>query len=199
MHIALQTFFQRTLQLLIVAVFGLPLAATAGDIVIEHTAIRKMLMDQLFTNEGRYDLVRAGKCQFVYLDNPQVSIADGRVRIKIRLTTSLATAVDGKCNGTTDAVDIAASAAPYFSGENLGVTDVRIEEVSREAYRALLQAFVERALPGVLQVNLREALQRAVSDAKTPYEVTIGQVTVTALTAEKNRLTARVWFALSAR
>lgn len=176
-----------------------PSAARANEIVIEHSAVRKMLMDELFTDNGRLHLLRESKCQLAYLDSPEVSIAGGRVRIRTRLVSLLALEIDQQCTAVPDALQVTASARPYFSGENLGLTDVRIDEVSREEYRVLLQAFVQQLLPRAVHINLREGLQRMLADADTPYDVIVRQLAVTDLSAESNRLTARISFALSAR
>ncbi len=190
---------RRLVELSLLLLIGCPIAAPASEIVIEHTAVRKMLMDELFTDDGKLYLLRESKCQLAYLDSPEVSIAGGRVRIKTRLTSWLGLEVDGQCTGASDTLNVTASARPYFAGENLGLTDVRVDEVSREEYRILLQAFVERVLPRAFHINLREGLQRMLSDAGTSYDVTVRQLAVTELTAENNRLSAKLTFALSAR
>jgi hypothetical protein len=178
---------------------GGPSAARANEIVIEHSAVRKMLMDEIFTDNGKLQLLRESKCQSAYLDSPEVSIAGGRVRIRTRLVSLLALEIDGQCTAAPDALQVTASARPYFSGENLGLTDVKIDEVSREEYRVLLQVFVQQLLPRAFHINLRQGLQRMLSDAGTSYDVTVRQLAVTDLSAENNRLTARISFALSAR
>jgi hypothetical protein len=190
---------RRLVELSLLLLIGCPIAAPASEIVIEHTAVRKMLMDELFTDDGKLYLLRESKCQLAYLDSPEVSIAGGRVRIKTRLTSWLGLEVDGECSGASDTLHVTASARPYFAGENLGLTDVRVDEVSREEYRILLQAFVERVLPRAFHINLRQGLQRMLSDAGTSYDVTVRQLAVTDLTAENNRLAAKLTFALSAR
>jgi hypothetical protein len=184
---------------LVLMLGGGPCAARANEIVIEHSAVRKMLMDEIFTDNGKLPLLRESKCQLAYLDSPDVSIAGGRVRIRTRLITLFALEVDGQCTAAPDTLQVTASARPYFSGENLGLTDVKIDEVSREEYRVLLQAFVQQLLPRAFHINLREGLQRMLSDAGTSYDVTVRQLAVTDLSAENNRLTARISFALSAR
>jgi hypothetical protein len=189
----------RCLGLLLLLLGGWPIAAPASEIVIEHSAVRKMLMDEIFTANGKLQLLRESKCQLAYLDSPEVSIAGGRVRIKTRLISLLALEVDGQCTAAPDTLQVTASARPYFAGENLGLTDVRIDEVSREEYRVLLQVFVQQLLPRAFQINLREGLQRMLSDAGTSYDVIVRELAVTDLSAEDNRLTARISFALSAR
>ena len=74
-----------------------------------------------------------------------------------------------------------------------------MDEVSNEAYRVLLQQFLESAVPRAVQINVREGLQRMLADRKAKYEVVVSQLSVTDLTAENNVLRAVLTFALSAR
>lgn len=188
-----------TIRLGLFLLLGSPLAAVAGELVLEHTAIRKMLTAELFTEKGTYPLLRESECRFAYLDSPEVSIAGGRVRIKTRLTSRLAREVEGGCDRAQETLTITASGRPYFAGEILGVSDIRVDEVSREEYRVLLQAFLSQVLPDALRINLREGLQRILSDARPAYQVEVGSLTVVKLVAENNRLQATLWFAVRAR
>ena len=120
-----------------------PAAGAESEITIQNTAMQRMLMDEVFVDRGKYHLMRQSRCQFAYLESPAVVISRGRVRIKSRLTGQVGMEVAGKCAGTGDAFDVTVSGRPYFSGENLGVTDIRVEEVSNEAYRFLLQQFLD--------------------------------------------------------
>jgi hypothetical protein len=175
-------------------------AGTASELAIQNTAIEKMLMDQLFIDKGRYPLLPPTACQYAFLDSPAVTISQGRVRIKVRLNGRLAMEVGDKCvGGTADVVQLAVSGRPAFSGEKLVLTDIRIDEVSNEAYRVLLQQFLESAIPRAVEINVREGLQRMLASRQPAYEVTVSQLSMTDLTAENNLLRGALTFTLVAK
>ena len=176
-----------------------PAAGADSEITIENTALRKMLIDQLFVDRGRYHLLRQSRCQFAYLESPVVAIAVGRVGIKTRLTGRLGMETDSGCTGSGDSFDVTVSGKPYFSGESLGLTEVRVDEVSNEFYRIVLQQFLDLALPKALEINLRQGLERMIAEQNSSYEVVVSKLVVSNLTAQNNRIHANLSFALSAR
>lgn len=193
-----------TVPALAVALVILPGASTAagpaGDLTIQNTAIQKMLMDELFIDKGRYYLLPQSTCQYAYVDSPAVTVSQGRVRIKVRLSGRLAMEVGDQCvGGNSDVVHIAISGRPTFSGEKLVLTDVKVDEVSNEAYRMLLQQFLESAIPRAVEINVRAGMQRMLADRPSTYEVVVNQLSVTDLTAENNQLHATLSFSLTAR
>ncbi len=176
-----------------------PAMAAESEITIQNTAVQRMLSEQIFVDRGKYFLMRHSDCQFAYLRAPTVAIGGGRVIIETRLVGQLAMAVSDGCAGTRDAFDVTISGRPYFSGESLGLTDIRLDNVSNEIYRVLLQQFLDLTLSEALAFNLREGLQQAIAAQKASYEVTVNKISVSKLTAENNQIQARLSFALSAR
>ena len=171
-----------------------------SEIAIQNTAIEKMLMEELFIDRGRYNLLQETRCQYAYLDSPSVTISQGRVRIKVRLSGKLAVEVGEQCvGGGSDVVRLTVSGKPTYAGEKIGLTDIRVDEVSNEAYRMLLQQFLESAVPRAVNINVREGLQRVLADRQAKVEVTVSQLSVTELIAENNILHTSLTFSLSAR
>ena len=82
-----------------VLLFAWPAAGAESEITISNTAMRKMLMDQLYTDRGKYHLLRGSPCQFAYMESPAVSISRGRVSLSTRLTGLLG--MDGNEGGNT--------------------------------------------------------------------------------------------------
>ena len=176
-----------------------PAAGADSELTISNTAMRKMLMDQLYTDHGKYHLLRGSRCQFAYLDSPAVNISRGRVSLRTHLTGLLGVEGTNGCVGSPESMDLTVSGRPYFSGEYIGLTDIRVDQVSNELYRIVLQNFLDLALPRALEINLRQGLEQLISDQRSSYEVTVSRLVVTNLTAEDNRIHANVSFALSAR
>ena len=175
-------------------------AGQASELTIQNTAIQKMLMDELFIDKGRYHLLAQTACRYAYVDSPAVTLSQGRVQIKARVSGKLAMEVGNQCVGSTgDVVRVAISGRPTFSGEKLVLTDIKVDEVSNEAYRLLLQQFIESAIPRAVEINVREGLQRMLATRQSTYEVVVDQLSVTELTAENNQLHATLMFSLMAR
>jgi len=198
---ALLTIPVRSLLCLLFLLPGALLAeGSVSEISIQNTAIEKMLIEELFIDRGRYDLLQETRCQYAYLDSPSVTISQGRVRIKVRLSGKLAVEVGEQCvGGSSDVVRLTVSGKPTYAGEKIGLTDIRVDEVSNEAYRMLLQQFLESAVPRAVNINVREGLQRVLADLQAKVEVTVSQLSVTELIAENNILHALLTFSLSAR
>jgi hypothetical protein len=177
-----------------------PAAGPGSELTIQNTAIEKMLMDELFIDKGRYQLIVQTACQYAYVDSPAVTLSQGRVRIKVRLSGKLAMQVGDQCvGGNSDVVRVAISGRPTFSGEKLVLTDIKVDEVSNDAYRVLLQQFLESAIPRAVEINVREGLQRMLATRQSTYEVVVSQLSVADLTAENNQLHATLTFSLTAR
>ena len=177
-----------------------PAAGPASELTIRNTAIQKMLMDELFIDKGRYHLIAQTACQYAYVDSPAVTLSQGRVRIKARVSGKLAMEVGDQCVGSTsDVVRVAISGRPTFAGEKIVLTDIKVDEVSNEAYRVLLQQFLDSAIPRAVEINVREGLQRMLATRQSTYEVVVDQLSVADLTAENNQLHATLTFSLTAR
>jgi hypothetical protein len=198
---ALPTIVLSFLAIALAALGGTSIAAgPASELTIHNTAIEKKLMNELFIDNGRYNLLPQTTCQYAYVDSPAVTVSRGRVRIQVRLSGKLAMEVGDKCVGSrSDVVRVAISGRPTFSGEKLVLADIKVDEVSNEGYRALLQQFLESAIPRAVEINVRQGLQRMLSDRLSTYEAEVNQLLVTDLTAENNQLHARLSFALTAR
>jgi hypothetical protein len=63
----------------------------------------------------------------------------------------------------------------------------------------MLQVLATQGLPQAIDINLREGVQQVLAGQRPSYQVEVGRLSVTELTAENNRLSARLDFAVSAR
>lgn len=175
-------------------------AASASELILEHTAIEKTLKRDVFNAKGdRYHLVDPTTCAYSYLESPQVSIATGRLRIKSHFVSQVASQIGGECVGTSDQFDISVSGRPVYRNDKLVMDDVRLDEATDLVWRPLIEVFIKSAAPRVLEINLKEAIQRMFKDASTPYDVIIEKISVTKLLSEDNKITATFDFVLRAR
>lgn len=175
------------------------LPALSSEIVLDASAIEKTLKREVFDAKGRYHLVQSTVCAYAFLDTPRVSVSAGRVRIKSHLASQVAALVGGECVGTGDDVDVTVSGRPAFRADKLLIEDIQLDDVSDLSYKAPLEVFMKSAGPKVLELNLREAVQRMLKDVNKDYEVSLEKLQVTKLLAEDNKVRATLDFVLRAR
>jgi hypothetical protein len=119
----------------------LVLAAGAGplravDLRVQFGALERMLAEQVFTEEGRR-YVRGGqstKCNFAYLEKPQIQGESGRLRIRARFTGRTALNMLGQCVGLGDAFSVTISATPQYRDGNVVLTSVSAASDGRTSF-----------------------------------------------------------------
>lgn len=105
-------------------------AAAGAELHIRFDALKRMLSEQAFTQDGRR-YVRGSKqahCNFAYLESPDIGGQDGRLRINARFTGRTALDVFGGCVGLGDAFDVTILATPLYKDGNLGLRDVQVAQ-----------------------------------------------------------------------
>ena len=178
-------------------------AATAwsadSTLVIENTAIEKKLREQFFTDKGRFWLNNTDACNHSWLESPKVAASAGRLRIGVFFSGRVGAQVGGQCVGGADAFNVTASGKPFFRDGRLGVEDIRIDALSKEMYRALLQPVFSSMVPKALDVNLKETVVKLLAGRTAPYEVQINELVASEVTAEADRVNVKLQFDLRVR
>ncbi len=178
-------------------------AATAwsadSTLVIENTAIEKKLREQYFTDKGRYWLNNVDTCNQSWLESPKVTASAGRLRIGVFFSGRVGASVGGQCRGGADAFNVTASGKPFFRDGRLGVEDIRIDSISKEIYRPLLQPVFSSMVPKALDVNLKETVVALMAGRTAPYEVQINELIATEVTADADRVNVKLQFDLRVR
>jgi hypothetical protein len=176
-------------------------AAWSADstLVIENTAIEKKLREQFFTDKGRYWLNNVDTCNQSWLESPKVTASAGRLRIGVFFSGRVGASVGGQCRGGADAFNVTASGKPFFRDGRLGVEDIRIDSISKEIYRPLLQPVFSSMVPKALDVNLKETVVALMAGRTAPYEVQINELIATEVTADADRVNVKLQFDLRVR
>jgi hypothetical protein len=178
-------------------------AATAwsadSTLVIENTAIEKSLREQFFTDKGRFWLNKTDACNQSWLESPKVTASAGRLRIGVFFSGRVGAQVSGQCVGGADAFNVTASGKPFYRDGRLGVEEIRIDSLSKEIYRALLQPVLSSMVPKALDVNLKETVVRLLAGRTAPYEVEINELIATEVTADADRVNVRLQFDVRVR
>jgi len=187
-----------------VALLSVVLVATAAwsadsTLVIENTAIEKKLREQFFTDKGRFWINNADACNQSWLESPKVTALAGRLRIGVFFSGRVGASVGGQCMGGADAFSVTASGKPFFRDGRLGVEDIRIDSISKEIYRPLLQPVFGSMVPKALDINLKETVVAMMAGRTAPYEVQINELIATEVTADADRVNVKIQFDLRVR
>ena len=86
------------------------------ELHIQFGALERMLGQQVFTQDGRRYVHndKTNKCNFAYLEKPQVRGGEGKLNIHARFTGRSALNMFGQCVGLGDAFDLTIAATPQF-------------------------------------------------------------------------------------
>ena len=141
--------------------------AAAVEMHIQFGALERMLTEQAFTQEGRR-YVRGGKstrCNFAYLERPQVRGEGGRLSIRARFTGRTALNMMGQCVGVGDAFDMVITALPEYRNGSLGLQGVKVTSAGKTGYyiRKVCEA-MESSLAHGFKYPLETEAQRALED-----------------------------------
>jgi hypothetical protein len=104
-----------------------PRLASAVELHLQFGALERMIADAVFTQDGRRYVHndKNNKCNFAYLEKPQIQGSGGRLRIRAKFTGRSALNVIGQCVGLGDAFMVVMMATPQYRAGNIvlqGVT-----------------------------------------------------------------------------
>ena len=169
----------------------------AAEIVLEHSAVDKLLAQTLFTNRGRFDLQR-GVCN-AYLANPSVELKDGRIRIRSHLTARLGVETGGNCVGVTIASWTVVSGRPVPQGGTVKLVDLRVDGVDDSAVRMVLESGLLPALPRAFEFDVLKAVRQMLQGNEAQMQATVDVFQIDSVRAEDDRLAVKFDFKLVAK
>ena len=110
--------------------------AHAVEIRIQYGALERLLADMVFTQDGRRYMrgTKTAKCNFAYLEKPEVRGENGLLRIKANFTGRSALNLLGQCVGVGDAFEAVITATPVFRNGALGLQQVRVGSNGKTSY-----------------------------------------------------------------
>ena len=111
-------------------------SAAGSELAIHFTAIRKILAQLVFTQDGRKYLRGAptARCNYAYLENPVVGGDGGVLKVTARFSGRSALDVFGKCIGLGDSFEASIIALPYYQDGLLRLKDVRVVGKGRDGF-----------------------------------------------------------------
>jgi hypothetical protein len=161
----------------------------AVELKISRQALERTLRQQLFSGPGgRYYLKGSSQTAcFVYVEDPQMSLAADRIVVRVKTHARIGTAMGGRCLGIALAPASEVSMEPDGEGETLGFKDARLEHVSEQKeLNFVLTPFLNHTVPASMKVNAADLLRKALegSTATSGYKVTLDRLKIHSIQIE---------------
>ncbi len=173
-------------------------AASAAEIVLERSAVEKLVTQALFKDQGRLTLAR-GACA-VYLDQPSVALSEGRIRIRSHLRANVGFPVNGDCAGVVLASWTRMSGRPVPAGGSVRLEDLRIDDVDNPDTRSLLaNSGLGKAFPQAVDIDVRGAVQNMFAQTGLPIDATVDAFSFQEVAVSGERLRMVFDFKLTGR
>ena len=155
-----------------VALSFIAVDANSAEIVLERTGVEKLVVQALFKDQGRLVLAR-GPCTS-YLEQPSVTLANGRIQIRSHLSARVGFVVNGDCAGVGLASWTKVSGRPVSVGSAVRLEDIRIDEVEDADTRAVLANLRLSALfPKAVDLDVQGAVQTMLAQSASQIQTTV--------------------------
>src|SRR3954470_6648535 len=109
-------------------------SAKAVELRIHHSVIKKILAEQVFTDDGRKYVKanRAAKCTYAYLEHPEIGEEHGRLKIRARFSGRSARDFFGRCIGLGDSFLVSITAVPFYENGFIRLKDVKVASEDKD-------------------------------------------------------------------
>jgi len=172
-------------------------AAQCAEIVLEQSAVQKLVVQSLFKDNGRFYIQR-GACS-AFLENPAVSLAGGRVVIRSHLSARLGMDFGDSCAGVDLASWATVSGAPSAQGTTVRLADIRIEDVGDANTRLVLASGLVPTLPAAFELDVLQAVRAMLQGANSQLQVDVQSLRIESVRIADNRLSVRFDFKVAGR
>src|ERR1700744_5045003 len=172
-------------------------SANGAEIVLEQSAVQKLVVESLFKDSGRYYIQR-GACS-AYLDSPAVTLTGGRVVIRSRLSARLGMDLGDSCAGVDLASWTTVSGEPSAQGTSVRLANIRIEEVGDANTRIVLNSGLVPPLPGAVELDVLKAVRSMLQGAGGQLQVEVLALNIESARVADNKLSVRFDFKIAGR
>jgi len=169
----------------------------AAQLTVSRAALERTLRQQLFAGPGgRYYL--KGNAQsgcYTYAQDPQLSLVQDRIVVRVKTVARLGRRVGGVCLGLSLSTPFEVSFAPDAEGETIGFRDARVDKVSdQKELNFLLLPFLRHQVPSSMKVNAAYLLRKALagSTASSGYTVTLDRLKIHSVVVQGDTLVVDV-------
>ncbi len=178
--------------------------AGAVELHIQFGALERMLSKQVFTEDGRKYVHGTAKtrCNFAYLEHPQIQGSDGLLHIRAKFTGRSALNMFGQCVGMGDAFTVLITARPQYHNGNIGLVGVIAESEGKTGfYIRRVCAALSSSLARDFRYPLAAEAQKALEDpgAQPDYHRELRQFRVPDIRVTADALVIEVEFELTVK
>jgi hypothetical protein len=171
--------------------------ARAAEIVLEQSAVQKLVVESLFRDNGRYVLQR-GACS-AWLDHPSVTLANGRVVIRSHLSARVGMDFGDSCAGVDLASWATVSGEPSAQGTTVRLANIRIEDVGDANTRIVLDSGLAPTLPGALELDVLKSVRAMLQGTSSQLQVDVQALAIESVRVVDNKLSVRFDFRVVGR
>lgn len=171
--------------------------ARGAEIVLEQSAVQKLVVESLFKDNGRYYIQR-GACA-AWLDNPTVTLAGGRVVIRSHLSARVGMDFGDSCAGVDLSSWATVSGEPGAQGTAVRLTDIRVEDVGDANTRIVLNSGVVPALPAAFELDVLKSVRAMLQGASGQLQVDVQALSIESVRVVDKRLIVRFDFRVAGR
>ena len=172
-------------------------AAQSADIVLEQSAVDKLVTQALFSAGGRF-VLNGGACR-VFLEKPSVELKDGRIRIRSHLQARLGVDAGNGCVGVDLASWTLVSGRPVASGGSVRLDDLRIDGVDDPTLRLVLESGLLPSLPRAVDIDVLGAVRSMLQGSGAQFQTTVDSFLIESVQVAEGRLSVRFNFRLVAK
>jgi hypothetical protein len=171
--------------------------AHGAEIVLEQSAVQKLVVESMFKDHGRFYIQR-GACS-AFLDSPAVTLTAGRVVIRSHLSARLGMDFGDSCAGVDLASWATVSGEPSAQGATIRLTNIRIEDVGDANTRIVLNSGLVPTLPGAIELDVLKAVRTMLQSASSQLQVDVQSLNIAAVRIADNRHSVRFDFKVAGR
>ena len=187
-------FTRATLLWAALSCFG---TARGAEIVLEQSAVQKLVVESLFKDNGRYYIQR-GACA-AWLDNPTVTLAGGRVVIRSHLSARVGMDFGDSCAGVDLSSWATVSGEPGAQGTAVRLTNIRVEDVGDANTRIVLDSGLVPALPAAFELDVLKSVRAMLQGASGQLQVDVQALSIESVRVVDHRLSVRFDFRVAGR
>ena len=167
-------------------------AARGAEIVLDQSAVQKLVVESLFKDNGRYYIQR-GACS-AYLESPAVTLTGGRVVIRSHLSARVGMDFGDSCAGVDLASWATVSGEPGAQGTTVRLANIRIEDVGDANTRIVLNSGLVTTLPGAVELDVLKAVRSMLQGASGQLQVEVLALHIESVRIADNKLSVRFDF-----
>jgi hypothetical protein len=166
--------------------------AHGAEIVLDQSAVQKLVVESLFKDNGRYYIQR-GACS-AYLESPAVTLTGGRVVIRSHLNARLGMDFGDSCAGVDLASWATVSGEPGAQGTTVRLANIRIEDVGDANTRIVLNSGLVTTLPGAVELDVLKAVRSMLQGASGQLQVEVLALHIESVRVADDKLSVRFDF-----